>query len=56
VSTYRLHVRCEEFQHESESHASKVERRMGGQSSRTRNDVCFMRIRDERIAGLEPLI
>jgi hypothetical protein len=55
VNTYRIHIRSDEFQYESEVHASNVEKEDGWTIFWNGNDV-FMRIRDEHIVSLEHLI
>ena len=52
MNTYRIHIRSDEFQYESEVHASNVEEEDGWTIFWNGNDV-FMRIRDEHIVSLE---
>jgi hypothetical protein len=53
--TYRIHIRSDEFQFESEIHATQVDREDGWTVFWYDNDV-FLRIRDEHIVSLEHLI
>jgi hypothetical protein len=55
MNTYRIHIRSDEFQYESEIHASNVEKEDGWTIFWNGKDV-FMRIRDEHIVSLEHLI
>jgi hypothetical protein len=55
LNTYRIHIRSDEFQYESEVKASNVEKEDGWTIFWNGNDV-FMRIRDEHIVSLEHLI
>lgn len=52
LNTYRIHVRSDEFQYESEVQASNVEEEDGWTVFWNGNDV-FMRLRDEHIVSLE---
>jgi hypothetical protein len=52
LNTYRIHIRSDEFQYESEVQASSVEEEDGWTIFWNGNDV-FMRIRDEHIVSLE---
>lgn len=55
MNTYRIHVRSDEFEYESEVKASNVEKEDGWTIFWNGNDV-FARIRDEHIVSLEHLI
>ena len=54
MNTYRIHIRSDEFQYESELQASNVEEEDGWTIFWRGNDV-LMRIRDEHIVSLERL-
>jgi len=53
--TYRIHIRSDEFQYESEIHATQVDREDGWTVFWHDNDV-FLRVRDEHIVSLEHLV
>jgi hypothetical protein len=53
--TYRIHIRSDEFQFESEIHATQVDREDGWTVFWHGNDV-FLRIRDAHIVSLEHLV
>ena len=55
MTTYRLHVRSDDFQYEHEIHATAVDKEDGWTIFWDGDDV-FMRIRDEHIVHLEHLI
>ena len=52
MNTYRIHIRSDEFQYESEVQASNVEEEDGWTVFWKGNDV-FARIRNEHIVTLE---
>jgi hypothetical protein len=53
--TYRIHIRSDEFEYESEIHASQVDREDGWTVFWRDNDV-FLRVRDEHVVSLEHLV
>ena len=55
MATYRLHARSDEFQYESELHATQVDREDGWTVFWSGDDV-FLRIRDEHVVTLEMLV
>ena len=52
MNTYRIHIRSDEFQYESELQASDIEEE-DGWTVFWRGKDAFMRIRDEHIVSLE---
>jgi hypothetical protein len=54
LQAYRIHLRSDEFQFESEVHATQVDREDGWTVFWNGNDV-FLRVRDEHIVSLEHL-
>jgi hypothetical protein len=55
AGTYRIHLRHEEFEYESEIQATQVDREDGWTVFWNGNDV-FLRVRDEHIVSLEHLV
>ena len=55
MAAYRLHARSDEFQYESDIHASQVDKEDGWTVFWADKDV-YMRIRDEHIVSLEHLV
>jgi hypothetical protein len=55
AQTYRIHIRSDEFQFESEIQATQVDREDGWTVFWYDNDV-FLRVRDEHIVSLEHLV
>jgi hypothetical protein len=53
--TYRIHVRSDGFQYESEIQATQVDREDGWTAFWYGNKV-FLRVRDEHIVSLEHLV
>lgn len=53
--TYRIHIRSDEFQYESEIHTTQVDREDGWTVFWRDNDG-FLRVRDEHIVSLEHLV
>jgi hypothetical protein len=53
--TYRIHIRSDEFEYESEVRASQVDREDGWTVFWRGNDV-FLRVRDQHIVSLEHLV
>jgi hypothetical protein len=54
LNTYRVHIRSDEFQYESDLQASNIEEE-DGWTVFWRGKEVFMRIRDEHIVSLERL-
>ncbi|HEY0577391.1 MAG TPA: hypothetical protein VGD73_25075 [Pseudonocardia sp.] len=54
LQVYRIHLRSDEFQFESEVRATQVDREDGWTVFWNGNDV-FLRVRDEHIVSLEHL-
>jgi hypothetical protein len=52
---YRIHIRSDEFQYESEIYATQIDREDGWTAFWNDNDV-FLRVRDEHIVSLEHLV
>jgi hypothetical protein len=55
MAAYRLHARSDEFQYESDIHASQVDKEDGWTVFWSGDEV-FLRIRDEHVVSLELLV
>jgi len=55
MAAYRLHARNDEFQYESDIHASQVDKEDGWTVFWSGDEV-FLRIRDEHVVSLELLV